>query len=143
VSKIKEVCQADAERISGEKADAEEDLAKAQVKTAAFAPIIIALQRCDSTTHTEMSPSNQSSSLLCLVFTSSSPLPCLPFVITPSFSYNILLLIAVFGRGRACCSIDQAERPQRVEEARQAFGYHQADFRLRESAQDGPHDSHR
>src|SRR6185503_922080 len=30
VSKIKEACQADAERISGEKADAEEDLAKAQ-----------------------------------------------------------------------------------------------------------------
>jgi dynein heavy chain len=30
VAKIKEVCQADAERISGEKADAEEDLAKAQ-----------------------------------------------------------------------------------------------------------------
>jgi dynein heavy chain len=30
VSKIKEVCQADAERIAGEKADAEEDLAKAQ-----------------------------------------------------------------------------------------------------------------
>ena len=30
VAKIKEVCQADAERIAGEKADAEEDLAKAQ-----------------------------------------------------------------------------------------------------------------
>eukprot|EP01035_Chromulina_nebulosa_P017190 gene17190-22709_t len=30
VSKIKEICQLDAERISGEKADAEEDLAKAQ-----------------------------------------------------------------------------------------------------------------